>query len=94
MINFAEIKTQLVEKGLAYPVMAENATQKYIVIEGVWNRDQTTEITKVGAGWKIGDFVKTLPVNINIPAINKQNIESVKSQLEQDHNATIIFKIY
>ena len=93
MIDFAEIKTQIIENGLAYAEMTDSATQKYLVVEGLWNRDQTTTITKVSAGWKIGDFVKTLLVKVSIPEITKENIEFVKSQLQSQYDATVIIKM-
>jgi len=93
MINFDQIKISLVEKGIALPLLAESATQKHILIQGEWNRDETITVIKVSAGWKIGDFVKTLPVKIEVPAINAQNIEQIKADMQSVYGATVTVKI-
>ncbi len=66
MINFEQIKNELVVKGIAYQEMADVATQKIIDIAGERGRDGKVFNLKVRAGWKIGDFGKCLKVEHSI----------------------------
>ena len=66
MINFDQIKSELVEKGYCYESAANEATQKIVFIEGEWNRDGSATIKSTKAGWIIGDFPKVLPVSFDV----------------------------
>jgi hypothetical protein len=66
-IDFDSIKTDLFAKGLAHKEMAESATQKMIFVKGEKNRDGSVTVKSVTAGWFVGDFPKTLPVQFDLP---------------------------
>lgn len=94
MINFEEIRRELVNKGLAHENMATEATQKIVFVEGEWNRDGSATIKKTNAGWVVGDFPKVLPVKFDVPETSnfkKEPIQEAAQAMFPD--AKIIVKI-
>jgi len=94
MINFEQIKSELVQKGLCYESAASEATQKIVFIEGEWNRDGSAHIKSTKAGWIIGDFPKVLPVSFDVIAtqgFDKSAILDAAQKMFSD--AKIIVKI-
>lgn len=94
MINFEEIRIELVSKGLAHEKMANEATQKIVFIEGEWNRDGSATIKKTSAGWVVGDFPKALPVKFNVSATSNFKKEPIQEAAQAMFpEAKIIVKI-
>lgn len=94
MINFQDIKNALVETGMAYQEMADEATQKVIIIEGEWSRDGSAIIKSTRAGWVIGSFPKTIPAQFDVPQTSSFNKAIISEALQAQYpDAKIIVKI-
>ena len=94
MINFEEIRSELVQKGLAYENMANEATQKIVFVEGEWNRDGSATIKKTTAGWVVGDFPKTIQVKFQVPETSNFKEEPIQEAIQTMFpDAKVIVKI-
>lgn len=94
MVNFEEIRTELVRQGLAHENMATEATQKIVFVEGEWNRDGSAIIKKTTAGWVIGSFPKVLPVKFDVPETSNFKKEPIQDAVQNLFpEAKIIVKI-
>ena len=83
MINFQDIKTELVETGLAYQNDVDAATETVVVVDGQWNRDGSATITSTQAGWVVAGLLKVVPTKFDVPATSKFDKEGIKSALQQ-----------
>lgn len=93
-INFDEIKTKLVETGLAYQEHADAATERVIFVEGEHLRDESISVEKVSAGWRVADLCKVLPVKFDLSQIPTENEDAVKAFFEsQFPGVTVILRI-
>jgi hypothetical protein len=94
MVDFEQIRIELVKEGLAHEDMANSATQKIVFVEGEWNRDGSASIKKRNAGWVVGDFSKTLPACFDVPDTSNFKKEPIATALQSMFpDAKIIVKI-
>lgn len=94
MINFAEIKNNLVNAGLVTQEMAEAAQQTVIIVDGECNDDETVDIQKISAGFVVGDFNKCLKINSSAFTALSLTEKALKQHLQsQFPDAKIILKI-